>query len=104
MRRLLVGVIATGLLLFIVINLYVLRYGQDYVEQEMEEMGTYQRGLILGASVKKDGTLSPALQQRVDLALSLYEHDRFEKIFVSGNDSEVTYQEVQSIVAYLQTK
>ena len=82
------------------INIFVLNYGKQYVRDDVST-GPVERGMILGASVKKDGTLSPALQWRVDIALSLYEQGGFDKFFVSGNDSEEYYQEVQSIVEYL---
>lgn len=40
--------------------------------------------IVLGTTVKKDGTLSPWLQGRVDAALYLYRNKQVKKIFVSG--------------------
>lgn len=60
-------------------------------------------GMILGASVYRDGSLSDVLRDRVDTALVVYREGGFERFFVSGDDSE-GHGEVRAIVDYLQEK
>lgn len=60
-------------------------------------------GMILGASVYRDGRLSDVLRDRVDTALAVYKEGSFERFFVSWDDSD-GHGEVRAIVDYLQEK
>lgn len=56
--------------------------------------------LILGAKVRKDGTLSYMLQDRMDLALSLYKAGVAPKLLLSGDHGQTSYDEVNTMKAY----
>jgi SanA protein len=84
----------------VLINLYIIEYAQVRIVQHPNDLSSTQWGMILGASVYADGSLSPALQQRVDLALELYDAQLISSFFVSGSDQE-HYKEVAAMVHYL---
>lgn len=49
--------------------------------------------LVLGASVRPDGTLSPLLRDRVDTAVGLYRAGKVEKLLMSGDNRVSHYNE-----------
>lgn len=65
---------------------------------ELPEAGTV---LIPGAAVSGDGVLSPIFVDRIDTAVELYKAKKVSKILVSGDNSEVYYNEVNPVRTYL---
>jgi vancomycin permeability regulator SanA len=57
--------------------------------------------LVLGAKVFSDGTPSPFLTARLDLAKRLYDAGRVEMIIVSGDNSAPEYDEPAAMHDYL---
>lgn len=57
--------------------------------------------LALGAAVREDGSLSHMLQDRLDVAASLYFDHAAPKIIVSGNGDEASNDEPAAMKAYL---
>ncbi len=57
--------------------------------------------LVLGASVRADGSVSPMLRDRLDVALALYEAGAAERILVSGDHGTEYYDEVNAMRDYL---
>jgi SanA protein len=57
--------------------------------------------LVLGASIKKSGQLSPVLAERADAALLLYKNQVVSKILVSGDSSTPGHDEVLPVGKYL---
>jgi uncharacterized SAM-binding protein YcdF (DUF218 family) len=60
--------------------------------------------IVLGNAVKKDGSLSPWLQGRVDEALRLYRNGQVKKLFVSGGITPGYQPEGDCMRAYLISK
>lgn len=60
-----------------------------------------QAALVLGASVMRNGTLSPVLEARADAAADLYKAGVVDKIVVTGDNSDVTHNEVNPTGTYL---
>lgn len=60
--------------------------------------------VIMGASILKDGNLSPILVDRVDTAIKLYEEEKVDKILVTGDNSTLSYNEVNPVRLYLLEK
>lgn len=88
------------MLIYAAINFYILRYANAYIAALPNTMVSY--GMVLGASVQ-EGELSDVLQDRVDVALALYDQGTvFEKIFVSGDDTDERYKEVATVRLYLE--
>lgn len=58
-------------------------------------------GLVLGAEVSPDGTPSPFLRGRLDVARQLYDAGRITVIIVSGDNGTPTYDEPTAMRSYL---
>jgi SanA protein len=63
-----------------------------------------ETALVLGASVKQNGELSPVLQARADAAVALYNAHKVDKILVTGDNSSVGHNEVNPTGRYLLSK
>lgn len=81
------------------INVGILIYADPYLLHD-NWLPPTKYGMILGASVFRDGSLSDVLRDRVDTALEVYQQWWFEYFFVSWDDSD-GHGEIRSIVAYL---
>ena len=56
--------------------------------------------MVLGASVNGDGTPSPILRDRLDVAIELYNRGVAAKILLSGDNGQMVYNEVQGMKNY----
>ncbi len=77
---------------------------KKYVWSKVEDVPHTQTALILGASILKNGNLSLVLRDRVDMAIKLYEAKKVEQILVSGDNSTLSYNEVNPVRLYLLDK
>lgn len=57
--------------------------------------------IVFGAGVKKDGTPSDALRDRLDTVVALWERGAVKKILVSGDNRTVDHNEPGAMEAYL---
>lgn len=83
------------------INLYIKASAKPHIVTDATELESAPVGMILGASVTSRGVLSPALQDRVDHALVLYEQGIIENFLVSGDNGTRQYDEVSPVRLYL---
>jgi SanA protein len=56
--------------------------------------------IVFGAEVKKDGTPSAVLRDRVETAVELYKNNKVEKLLMSGDNRFVDYNEPESMRQY----
>lgn len=78
-------------LLWVVVvgNGLVLRQWLPYIRASQDSYeATYPVGIVLGASVKRDGTLSVSLQQRVDAAIVAIKSWLIKQLLISGDGVE----------------
>jgi len=66
----------------------------------LEDVPVKRVAVVFGAEVKKDGTPSAALRDRVETAVALYKKDKVEKLLMSGDNSFVDYNEPESMRQY----
>ena len=59
-----------------------------------------QVAIVFGAEVKKDGTPSIILRDRVETAAALYEGGKVEKLLMSGDNRFVDYNEPEAMRRY----
>lgn len=59
--------------------------------------------VVFGAEVKKDGTPSVVLRDRVETAVELYKSGKVEKLLMSGDNRFVDYNEPESMRQYALT-
>jgi vancomycin permeability regulator SanA len=57
--------------------------------------------LVLGAGVRPDGTPSPLLARRLDIAADLYRRGRVDAVLVTGNNAPEANYETDTMRAYL---
>lgn len=56
--------------------------------------------IVFGAEVKRDGTPSAVLRDRVETAVELYENGKVEKLLMSGDNRFVDYNEPEAMRQY----
>ena len=83
-----------------IINFYVVFKVQDKIVDIKDINKYYDFGLVLGCGVKKDGTPSLMLRDRLDKVIEIYEKGLIEKIIISGHHSD-GYSEVDVMEDYL---
>jgi SanA protein len=59
--------------------------------------------IVFGAEVKKDGTPSVVLRDRVETAVGLYKSGKVEKLLMSGDNRYVDYNEPEAMRQYALT-
>ena len=60
--------------------------------------------IVLGASIRSNGDLSPVLAERADAAYLLYSQKKVTKILVTGDNATLQYNEVYPVGKYLLAK
>ena len=104
MRRLAFFVAITlGILLIFVLITNIIFYTgtKIYIYETTAEVPNTTVALIPGASVSRDGVLSPIFLDRVNVAIELYKANKVSKILVSGDNSTDSNNEVNPVRLYL---
>jgi len=65
-----------------------------------EDVPVRRVAIVFGAEVKKDGTPSAVLRDRVQTAVELYKNGKVEKLLMSGDNRFVDYNEPESMRQY----
>jgi SanA protein len=73
---------------------------QRFVFTSLTEVPTVEVAIVPGASVL-NGKPSPVLSARADMAIELFETGKVSKILVTGDNSQLTYDEVTPVRRYL---
>lgn len=101
-KLLIIGSIILGLFLAVVIgsNYYILSFSDPFVFTT-STVPTSGVVLVLGAKVNPPHTPGLALQDRLDTALDLYNHNKVSLFLVSGDHGTRDYDEVNTMKQYL---
>lgn len=81
-----------------------LNYRDDeFTSEEIEELKSIEPQciIVLGASVKSDGSPSKMLRQRLNGAIQLYEAGVAPKILLTGDNANDDYNELSAMLAYV---
>ncbi len=113
-RRSILSVVLVGVLGVVCINAFVYSQSKKYILNSIPAAATAAQydfadrapedipvALVLGASVYRDGRLSPMLEERAKTGLELYRAGLVQKILVSGDNMKASYNEVIPIRKYL---
>jgi SanA protein len=85
----------------LILQLHVKRTSRDLIVTDVKQLKEAYTGIVLGASVKPDKSLSLILQDRVDAALLAYGNKKFKKFLLSGDHGKKNYDEVNAMKNYL---
>lgn len=66
----------------------------------VEDASARRVAIVFGAEVKKDGTPSAVLRDRVETAVELYKNGKVEKLLMSGDNRFVDYNEPEAMRQY----
>lgn len=96
------GIIGFFLLaLILLFSVSIIYSTKGYIYEDITQVPQADAALVLGAAILKNGELSPVLRDRANKAIELYNAGKVKKIIASGDNSTVTYNEVQPIRKYL---
>ncbi len=107
MKRLLNIVVFTVVLVVVgVVGLqfYINNFSKPYIQGDTDQLEKTHTGIVLGASVRPDGSLSPILQDRVDAAHTAYKAGKIARFLLSGDHGDRNYDEVNAMKNYLNAK
>ena len=91
-----------GILLVLACNLYICLAARKQVF-DPEDAGSCEKAdciLVLGAFVRADGSLSTALEERVETAVSLYKQGMADTVFLTGDGAGEGYDEPEAMKKY----
>ncbi len=99
------ALLALTALLFTITNLTVLATtsADIYDPEDFSSTEKYDYILVLGAGVR-NGEPSPALRDRLDTAIKLYEDGACNKLLMSGDRQNDDYDEVGAMLSYAVSK
>ncbi len=107
--RVLFTMVMIAILTIMAINLYMLNYSKTYILDAKAAGREYKSNpqdcaIILGASVRADGTPSEILKLRLDKGIELYEKGLVKKLLLTGDNGKVEYNEVEVMKNYALSK
>lgn len=97
-----IALLGTGLSIFA--SLYVIAATHSSIYYAADSIPKSQVALVLGASIRSNGSLSPVLEERADAAVALYTMHKVSKILVSGDNGSLQHDEVYPVGKYLLSK
>ncbi len=99
-----VAVVVLLVLLLIIIvlatNLVVTRSAGPHIADSLESAPNAKAAIVLGARVYADGTPSPMLADRLQVGVDLYKAGKVQKLLLSGDHGQTTYDEVNVMLQY----
>lgn len=90
---LLTGAAVSGVGLLVAANLIVVATAADDLTRDVDDLEPAQAVIVPGAGVYADGSLGVPVQERVDAAVELYATGLVEKILLSGDNGDESYNE-----------
>ncbi len=100
----LVFALVATVLAVLLLQFHVNRVSKPHIYKDIDQIEASYVGLVLGASVRPDKSLSPILQDRVDSAYELYTNGKIKKFLLSGDHGQEDYDEVNAMKNYLNDK
>ena len=82
-------------------NLIITRSAHDFIVQTPEDAPRAQCAIVLGARVYPDGTPYPMLADRLETGVRLYQLGKVDKLLLSGDHGQTTYDEVNVMLDYV---
>lgn len=99
--QVLIALLLFGVAFALFSNHWIQRSEASRTYHSLEEIPARKVAIVLGARVYPDGTVSVALQDRLEAALRLYRAGKVQQILVSGDHSRPDYDEVNTMQHWL---
>jgi len=97
--RVVLAVGALGLFGVLLPRLIITIYSMNRIYQK-ENAPNERLAIVFGAGLRRDGTPTPILRDRVETAASLYFSGKIEKLLMSGDNSFLSYNEPEAMRQY----
>ena len=97
--RLVLALGAVGLLGMLLPRLITTFYAMNLIYQK-DNAPSDRLAIVFGAGLRRDGTPTPILRDRVETAASLYLSGRVEKLLMSGDNNTLNHNEPQAMRQY----
>lgn len=97
---LLILLVILGAVLVLSVSLYVQAKTESYRFSNPALVPAKRVAVVFGAQVKRDGSLSDMLADRVNGAIGLYQSGKVEKILMTGDNGSFDYDEVSAMKRY----
>lgn len=94
------AIVAILALAILVPNLLIMFSARGHVVDNPAKAPTVQTAIVLGAQVEDDGSLSPMLQDRMDMAVRLYKMGKVKQLLLSGANTPQAHMQVDEMRAY----
>ncbi len=94
-------IIILALMVFIASYIVIQIGSSNYIYSEVDKLPHAQVAVIPGAAILISGDISPVLRDREDMAINIYKKGLVQKILVTGDNSSLTYNEVNPMRNYL---
>lgn len=89
------------LLILIIANAVVVKKSKSFLYDKLSDVPKCYTAIVLGAKVDSNGFPSDYLQDRLDMAIELYRNNKITRFLLSGDHGQTSYDEVNSMKAYL---
>jgi SanA protein len=99
LRRLLLVASALGVLGIVLPRIVTSLHAANRIYQK-EDAPSKRLAIVFGAGLRRDGTPTAILRDRVDTAASLYFSGKVEKLLMSGDNSVLEYNEPEAMRQY----
>jgi SanA protein len=97
--RLILTLGTLGLLEMLLPRLITTIYAMNRIYQK-DDAPNERLAIVFGAGLRRDGTATPILRDRVETAASLYFNGKIEKLLMSGDNSVLNYNEPEAMRQY----
>ncbi len=99
LTRILIILLSTTLILAAAARIYIVISTHRYILQLNEQPET-QVALVFGAGLRRDGSPTAILRDRVQSAVELYKSGKVKKLLMSGDNSNLDYNEPGAMREY----
>lgn len=102
MRRLKFALATVAILVLLFLShvagvVYIMRETEAAFTYTSETIPDHRIAIVFGAAVRRDGSLSPILLDRVLAGVSLLQSGKVEKLLMTGDNGSVDYDEVSAM-------
>lgn len=90
-----------SLLYFFLIPTIIIQTGKHKVYTDTERVPGYEVAIVFGAGIKENREPNSMLRDRLDTVAELYYNGKVDKMLLSGDNSDIDYNEPQVMYNYL---